>query len=327
MRQQRPARRQHRRRKQQLAAPDLPAREAVVEAEAEHAAEERALHQRQRGGVRPDDRRVGQQQEPAAEEGVVMVAQLLDTGVGAAGVGMALHQVVVVERDDPHHQRADDDPQHRAQGPRHRQERRPRHDERAPADGAAERERPRRQDGEVAAMGRVANGIRDVAFHDRSFLFAPPIVSPRAKDASGKNERRATGDGRRVCGAACRQRHSLKQTGRNPETPRPCTSGAFPRHDWLRRAGTARPTHPGHGEPQGMRLAKSLDSARTKPGPPGKPREPTSRAKDNAECNRHGTDRIPRETRRNALISRASRAGGERGVMFMGEKMGKNGAE
>ena len=131
-----------RHRKEDLAEVDVEAEHLVAEAEAEDAAEEVALDERERGDVGPGDRGVGEDEKPAADVAVVGPADVPDVAVGAAGLGEVLHEVVVVAPHEDHDERADDEADERAERPRDRKERRPRHDESAPADGAAKGQRP-----------------------------------------------------------------------------------------------------------------------------------------------------------------------------------------
>ena len=126
-----------------LAHPHVKAGQAVVEAEPEDVAERVVRDDRQRGGVGPHDGHVGEDQEPGAEEPVVVPERLHGPGVGPARPRAAVRHGVVVPGDDGHGDTAGEDAQHRPERARLGQEGRARHDERAPSHGTPERQRPR----------------------------------------------------------------------------------------------------------------------------------------------------------------------------------------
>ena len=110
----------------------------VVEAELQRVAEEVSHQKDERSRVRPQDRDVGEPQEPREKESVVRPEHLRGEGVRAAGSSRALEHPVVVEREHGHRDRSDDDADDGSRRPRAREEHRPGHDERTPSHGIAE---------------------------------------------------------------------------------------------------------------------------------------------------------------------------------------------
>ena len=129
-------------RKQDVPEIDAIARDAVAEAETECVPEQAARDDRERRGVRPDDRHVGQAEKPRAEEAMVDAERPGGERKGAARPGIASGHVMVVPGDDGHDCGADEHADRRTERSRLRQEHGSGHDERAPADGRSKRERP-----------------------------------------------------------------------------------------------------------------------------------------------------------------------------------------
>ena len=129
-------------RKQDVPEIDAIARYAVAEAKTEGVPEQAARDDRERRGVRPDDRHVGQAEKPRAEEAVVDAERPGGERKGAARPGIAPGHVMVVPGDDGHDCGADEHADRRTERSRLRQEHGSGHDERAPADGRSKRERP-----------------------------------------------------------------------------------------------------------------------------------------------------------------------------------------
>ena len=134
---------------QRLAEIDVVAQDGVVEAELECTGKQESADQGQGRGVGPDDSNVNQHQEPRAEKAVVVAEHLRRVGERASGVGVAVHQIVVVDADDQHDHRAEGDAEGGPQRPGHGQERSPRHDESAPSYGAAEGQSPYADRGQI----------------------------------------------------------------------------------------------------------------------------------------------------------------------------------
>ena len=122
---------QTRRRQENLAKVDVEARDGVVKAELKHIAQHSPCDQRQGGGIGPDDGNIGQNEEPCAEEAVVIPKTLFGVGIGAAAVGIAIHQEVIIRCQDQHHQAAAADADGCADRAGNRQEGRAGHDESA----------------------------------------------------------------------------------------------------------------------------------------------------------------------------------------------------
>ena len=163
---------QRRRREQHFAEVDVVAEYRVVESELERIAEKVSRDQRKRRRVRPDYRNVRQHEEPRAEEAVVEAEGLFRVGISAARVGVAIHHVVVVRADDEHHRRADEYAERGAERTRYRQKGRAGHDERAPADAAAEGERPNSHRGEIS--------VESFALDFRSHILLLPSAAERS---------------------------------------------------------------------------------------------------------------------------------------------------
>ena len=143
-------------RQQYLAGIDVVACDTVVEAKAEDPAEQVSPYERERGGVRPGDGDVREHQEPAANVAMVPATDALHVAVGAASLRERLYEVVVVAPDDEHDKCADAQADERSKRTRDRQERRPRHDEGTPSDGASKRKRPRLKGRKIATKAPLA---------------------------------------------------------------------------------------------------------------------------------------------------------------------------
>ena len=100
--------------------------------------------QGERRRVRPDNSNVNKDQKPRAQKAVVIAKGADCIGQRAARVGEFVHQIMVVDADDPHNDRADHDTKHGSQRTRRRQERCPRHHKRTPSDCTAKGQRPHR---------------------------------------------------------------------------------------------------------------------------------------------------------------------------------------
>ena len=171
--------------KQDFPKPDVISREAVMEPELEHIAQEVSHDQRQRGGVRPKDRDIGKGGEPGGEKSVVIAEKVFRVGKGAARVRVFFHHRDIVPPDDEHDQGADEKPEDRAERPSDGQERRPRHDKSAPADGAAKGQRPDGDGGKIMGepgLVRRARHFRLVRkiFH-RWSLFSLGLAFPQVR--------------------------------------------------------------------------------------------------------------------------------------------------
>ena len=112
------------------------------EPELQNIAKHETHDKRQYCGVHPEDRHVRKAKEPGTEEAVVAAERLRRVCIRSAGARTSVDHAVVVPRDDEHHGSTDDDADRCPKRPRFRQKRRPRQDERVPAEGASERERP-----------------------------------------------------------------------------------------------------------------------------------------------------------------------------------------
>ena len=129
-------------RKQDVPEIDVIARNAVAEAKTECVAEQATRDYRERRGVRPDDRHVGQADEPRAEEAVVGAERPGGERKRAARPRIAAGHVMVVPGDDGHDRGADEHADRRSERSGLRQEHGSGHDERTPADGRSKRKRP-----------------------------------------------------------------------------------------------------------------------------------------------------------------------------------------
>ena len=134
---------QRRHGQQNLAQIDAEARDLIVKAKLERIAQQRPRDQRKRRGIGPDDGDIGQYQEPRAQKAVVVAKAPLGIGIGAAAVGEAVHQVMIVQAEDQHHQRPDGDAQGRACGSGDGQKGGAGHNKGSPAHAAPEGQRPR----------------------------------------------------------------------------------------------------------------------------------------------------------------------------------------
>ena len=134
---------ERRNRQQRLADKHVIAENRVELSEAEDAAEEDTAEQGQRGGVGPEDGKIGHCQEPGGQEALVAAKDLAREGIGAARFREAAHQIGIAAADHQHDQRADSEPEHAAQRPRLCQIGAGRHHQRAPADAGADGEGPR----------------------------------------------------------------------------------------------------------------------------------------------------------------------------------------
>ena len=86
----------------------------------------------------------------------MIVAQFLfRIGKRAAGIGIALHHVVVIHPDQDHDRCADKHGKYRSQRTGHRQEQVAGHNEGTPSYGASKRQRPGSQRGQIALQSRL----------------------------------------------------------------------------------------------------------------------------------------------------------------------------
>ena len=134
---------------QRLAEPDLIAENRVVETEAERVPKEEARKQRDRRDVRPEDRQVGQQDEPERQEAQVLPAGLLFEGVDAARAGRLADHVLQVPGDHQDHAHAQQQAEHGPQQAGLLQVGVTGDDKRTPADARADRKRPHPERGDV----------------------------------------------------------------------------------------------------------------------------------------------------------------------------------
>jgi hypothetical protein len=74
--------------------------------ELKRAAQKRSCDEWKRRCVGPEDRDIAQDQEPRAEETVVIAEAALGVGIGAAAVRKAVHQVMIVACQNQHDRRA-----------------------------------------------------------------------------------------------------------------------------------------------------------------------------------------------------------------------------
>ena len=144
-------------RQKKLAHINVEAGDLIVEAELEGRAEQRSRDQRERRCIRPDDRDIGEQQKPCAQKAVVIAEAFFRIGVCSAGVGEAVHQIVIVCADQDHNKSAERNAQSGPDRAGDRKESAAGHDKRAPANAAAKRKSPCAERGEIrrsAAPGR-----------------------------------------------------------------------------------------------------------------------------------------------------------------------------
>ena len=127
---------------QDFAEPYVESCDLIVEAELKGPAQYRPRDQRQGGRIGPDNSHIGQNQKPGAQKAVIVAESCLRIAVGAAAVRKAVHQIAVVHRQDQHDRAADAQAEGTADRPRDGEEGSPGHDESAPADAAAEGQRP-----------------------------------------------------------------------------------------------------------------------------------------------------------------------------------------
>ena len=153
----------------------------VVEAELQRVAEEIPHQKDERRGVRPENRDVGEPQEPREQEAVIRTEHLRREGVRPSRTRDALEHPMVVEREHGHRERADEDADGSSRRPRARKEHRPRHDERAPSHGIAEGQRNNSYRREIRAefcLGGISAAIAN-RIHIPS-PFSSAMSSPRA---------------------------------------------------------------------------------------------------------------------------------------------------
>ena len=131
--------------KENLAKIDVEARKRIVPAKLENVAEHIADEQDESSRVGPQDRHVGERQRPGSEVAVVRAKGPLRVEVGTARPGERCDRAMVVPADDRHRKRTDNYADNRSERARRRQELRARHHERAPTNGKAEGEPPRRE--------------------------------------------------------------------------------------------------------------------------------------------------------------------------------------
>ena len=169
--------------KQDLAHVHMEARDLIVEAELEQPAKQRAGDQGQGGGVGPDDGDIRQDQEPRADEAMVVAIAALGIGIGAAAVGAALHQKMEVCRQQQHGQRAQADAQGRAHRARDGQEGGAGHDKGPPAHSAAKRQGPGAPGGKICFFaGRETRlGSRLTHRFKTSFLRLSTVLVTRSR--------------------------------------------------------------------------------------------------------------------------------------------------
>ena len=164
----------YRDRKQNFAQIYVEPGEGVVPAELQNVAEHVSRQQHEGGRVRPQYRHVRERQRPRGEVAVVGAEGVARVRVRPAGPGEGRNHPVVVPADDGHRGRPDGNPDHGAERSGAGQKLRPGHDERAPSDGIAERQPPRRQ-------------------HREMLLHAAPPPPPARPARSGPSEFTVTG--------------------------------------------------------------------------------------------------------------------------------------
>ena len=137
---------------QRFAQVDIVAEQLVQPPHLEHVAQEVAGEQRDRRGVGPQDRQVGQAQEPGRQEAVVVTQDLAGIAVRAARVRVDVHQIGVVRADDQHDEPAQDHAKGAAQRPGLGQVGVAGDDQGAPADAGAYGKGPRAQRGQISTQ-------------------------------------------------------------------------------------------------------------------------------------------------------------------------------
>ena len=121
---------------------DIIACDRIMESDLEGVPEKFSEDQGKRRGVRPSDGDEDEEEEPCAQETVVIAHGALGIGIGAAGIGAVVHHVVVVEPDDQHDDSPEKHADGNAQGTCNGEEDRSRHNEGSPSHGAAKSQRP-----------------------------------------------------------------------------------------------------------------------------------------------------------------------------------------
>ena len=140
------------------------ARDHIVKTELKGGAQQRSRDQRQGRGIGPYDGHIRNDQKPRAYKPVIVAKAALCIGIRAAAAGKAVHQIVIVCRQQQHHKRADPQPQCGAHRPRERQERGAGHHESAPAHAAPEGQRPCAYRSQISAVFTIRADFRFV-FH------------------------------------------------------------------------------------------------------------------------------------------------------------------
>ena len=144
---------------------DMEAGNFIIKAELEGASEQRASNQRQGRSVGPDDRDIGQDQEPGAQEAMVITEASLRIGIGTARVREPVHQKMIVGGDDQDDHRAEPQADCGPDRAGQRQEGGSRHDKGTPAHAAAKGQRPGAEGAQVRGPFSVSALIRQVVHH------------------------------------------------------------------------------------------------------------------------------------------------------------------
>ena len=145
--------------KQPLAEPHLIAENGVVVSELERIAKEEPGEKRNRGDVGPEDRKVGEQDEPAREESEIASAGLARKRIDAAGALAVADHVLQIPGHHQNDGQADQHSEERPQDARSLQVRIAGDDERPPADAGADGKRPHAERREAALQFRCWLGL------------------------------------------------------------------------------------------------------------------------------------------------------------------------
>ena len=124
----------------------------VMKAELENIAQEGAGDEGQGGGIGPDDGHIGQDEEPGAEEAVIVAETFLCIGIGSAGIRIPVHEEMIIDGDDQHDHRTETETQGGPQRPGQGQEGISRHHKGTPTHSAAEGQRPGAEGGKILAV-------------------------------------------------------------------------------------------------------------------------------------------------------------------------------